>query len=248
VQAPPFNSAAATDKFAVVSSTNQVISPICGLNTGQHIYVEMGPGTTDTAQLGFTFDSTQTTSTRSYEIKVSQIQCSNANRPPPGCLQYWTTTVGRITTFNFFQTAAASQQHLGSQDVTACVRRNQGYCCVQYTVCEGVIGAFSLDSQVVGAASIVTQGLQDTFCTADYVSIPSSSTTCTANNNNLFTKYCGNNLGAGSTNVNQPICDCSAPFRVNFRTDGLVDAQSIVAIQSNRGVCLDYEQIPCTTN
>jgi hypothetical protein len=40
----------------------------------------MGPGTTDNAQLAFTFDSTVTTVTRGYEIKTSQIECSNPNR------------------------------------------------------------------------------------------------------------------------------------------------------------------------
>jgi hypothetical protein len=40
-------------------------------------------------------------------------------------------------------------------------------------VCEGVIGAFSLDSKVAGANSDTTQGLQDTSCSLDYVSIPS---------------------------------------------------------------------------
>lgn len=44
------------------------------------VYVEMGTASTDNAQLSFTFDSTVTTVARSYEVKVSQIECSNLNR------------------------------------------------------------------------------------------------------------------------------------------------------------------------
>ena len=44
------------------------------------VYVEMGSGATDNAQLQFTFDATQTATSRNYEIKTSQIQCSNPNR------------------------------------------------------------------------------------------------------------------------------------------------------------------------
>jgi hypothetical protein len=35
-------------------------------------------------------------------------------RPPDGCLQYWTTATGRITTFNFLSTTASS--HLANQE------------------------------------------------------------------------------------------------------------------------------------
>lgn len=235
------------DTFKITSSANQAVPTICGVNTGQHIYVDMGPEAADTAGLAFTFDSTVTTVSRAYEIKVSQIQCSNLNRPPSGCLQYWTTPAGRISTFNFFSTGSS---HLVSQDVTACIRRNAGYCCVQYQVCEGVPNAFTLDSEIEKAdATPGKVGLIDTLCTSDYITIPASSTTCSLNNNAVSSKYCGYALGFGQTlGLNQPICDCTAPFRVSFHTDNEADIKSAEATFSNRGVCLDYQQIPCTTN
>ena len=49
--------------------------------------------------------------------------------------------------------------------VTACIRRQAGFCCIQYQVCAGVINAFSLDQ----SAAI---GLIDTNCILDYVTIP----------------------------------------------------------------------------
>jgi hypothetical protein len=43
------------------------------------VYVDIGNVATDTATLAFTF-STSTSTTRTWEIKVSQITCSNPAR------------------------------------------------------------------------------------------------------------------------------------------------------------------------
>lgn len=237
------NGGACQDAFTITSSNNQAIPTICGINTGQHIYVEMGPGATDNAVLNFAFAAAVTGVSRNYEIKVSQIQCSNPNRPPTGCLQYWSTPVGRITTFNFATTISS---HLASQDVTACIRRSAGYCCVQYQVCQGVTNAFNIDA----VPAVITFGLIDTNCAADWVAIPGSSTQCSFNSMSVSSKYCGYYLGFGLAAINQPICDCTAPFIVSFHTDATVDAKSAIvgATDGNRGVCLDYMQIPCQTN
>ena len=49
---------------------------------------------------------------------------------------------------------------------TVCVRRLQGFCCVQYQVCE--TGGFSLDSKSTIADSSDT----GTSCTTDFIDIP----------------------------------------------------------------------------
>ena len=37
--------------------------------------------------------------------------------------------------------------------------------------------------------------------------------------------------------------DCTRPFEVNFFTDAIADAMA--AVLPNRGVCLEYTQLPC---
>ena len=49
--------------------------------------------------------------------------------------------------------------------VTACIRRQEGYCCVQYQVCANVINGYTLSGQAAIA-------ILDSLCTLDYVSIP----------------------------------------------------------------------------
>ena len=105
------NGGICVDSFAV-SGTSGLSSPvICGSNTGQHIYMEMGTGASDTATLAFTF-ATSASTTRAWEIKATQVPCSSNSRAGDGCLQYHTGLTGRFQTFNF---AATSSMHLRNQ-------------------------------------------------------------------------------------------------------------------------------------
>lgn len=254
------------DAFKVTTNTGimssitygQSIPIICGTNTGQHIYVDIGTVSTDTVTLGFTF-STSTSTIRTWEIKVSQISCNSHSRPPNGCLQYWTTLTGRMTTFNFYTTSTTSR-HLDLQAYSMCIRRAQGYCCIQYGVCDGISNSFSLDGTVT--ATLVTNGLTDTYCTGDFITIPASSSTgCSSTQGKLTTKYCGQYLGWNVSPISSapysPVCDCTAPFTVGVTTNGVYEgvvtyAAGTVAYPStatsNRGVCLDFQQMPCVTN
>lgn len=102
-----------TDSFKVTGSSGATTPVICGKNTGQHIYVDIGVGTTDSAAIEFTF-STTTSTTRTWDILVSQIPCAANYREPSGCLQYHTGLTGRFTTFNFLETTTTA--HLGNQE------------------------------------------------------------------------------------------------------------------------------------
>eukprot|EP00095_Tigriopus_kingsejongensis_P009694 snap_masked-scaffold84_size396325-processed-gene-2.16 protein:Tk09694 transcript:snap_masked-scaffold84_size396325-processed-gene-2.16-mRNA-1 annotation:"conserved hypothetical protein" len=62
------------DKFQVTTNTGSPIPTICGQNTGQHMYIDLGCERSDTATLSFDFDGSDTT--RLWEIKVSQIKCN----------------------------------------------------------------------------------------------------------------------------------------------------------------------------
>ncbi len=44
---------------------------------------------------------------------------------PDGCLQYFTTSVGTFSSFNYKFAATPAVQHLANQDYTICIRMNQ---------------------------------------------------------------------------------------------------------------------------
>lgn len=228
------------DTFKVVTQTKQQIPTICGFNSGQHLYVDLGVASNDFVNLDFTFTGASTI--RTWEIKTTQLECSNPNRPPAGCLQYFTTMVGRITTFNFLDSATS---HLASQDYSICVRKQDGFCCVQYQTCYDQSSAFALDATLKAQAS-------DSTCSGDYLYIPGSNAVCSAANNQQLThRYCGPILGntVGTAIKNTPICDCTAPFNLMIHTDAVSDtAKDAANSVLSRGLCLDYTQLPCTTN
>ena len=121
------------------------------------MYVELGPEDGDGAKLKFTFGAA--TFSRSYEVKVSQFLCDSDQRPPEGCLQYYTGTEGRITSFNW----AGNNGHLKNQKYTMCLRQEAGFCCVNYQVCNGE--QFAIDTKIAKTAGIEDQ------CSGDYIII-----------------------------------------------------------------------------
>ena len=84
------------------------------------VYIDIGPGATATATIGFTFMALA--ATRSWEIKVTQLECGNPMTPPDGCLQWHTGSAGQLTTFNF----AGNALHLANQDYNICIRQEMG--------------------------------------------------------------------------------------------------------------------------
>ena len=87
----------------------------------QTVYVETGNQGGTGATLAIALGAATTGS--SHKIKVSLIECSNVNRAPAGCVQYFTGTSGNIMSYNFL-----GGQLLHNQFYSNCVRQETGYC------------------------------------------------------------------------------------------------------------------------
>lgn len=226
------------DTFDITTTNGNSYPQICGQNSGQHVYVDMGNTNSDTASLNFAF--TGTDNSRQWEIKVTQIPCTASWREPEGCFQYHTGYTGVIKTFNFDDSA---DNHLGNHDYDICIRQEEGFCCVQYSVCDEP-NSFTLSNAAIEAA------MQDSLCTLDFVIIDGSAAECSQGSVNMVTttsSYCMGrfNVQSGET-TNIPICDCTAPFRVGIRTDSVSDQGSVMENAAvSRGICLEYRQIAC---
>ena len=95
------STAAAADSITVgdctvdsltVSNPGGVTPPtICGYNTGQHMFVPASP---QCNQINIDIDTGTTTTTRKWQIKVTQYECGNMMAPEQDCLQYHTATTG----------------------------------------------------------------------------------------------------------------------------------------------------------
>ncbi|XP_059097812.1 uncharacterized protein LOC131892089 [Tigriopus californicus] len=233
---PPTFGGICKDRFTVSVATGSFIPTICGQNTGQHIYADIGNLDSDTAQLNFQFDGS--TSLRQWAIKVTQIPCYSVGHPHgAGCLQYHTGLSGRLTTFNFIPT---NDNHLANQDYSICIRQELGFCCVEYTVCPEP-GSFNLDTQ--------EESEIDTYCKdEDYIGIEGGEGTCSKSINPraVTNKFCGLRLNILDDEENNGlVCDCTPPFQVDIFTDQETDRGNDPNERHSRGVCLLFKQIPC---
>merc|ERR1712232_189728 len=121
------------DTLTVSNPGGSVPPTICGYNTGQHMFV---PASTQCNQINIDIDTLTTTTTRKWQIKVTQYECGNMMSPEQDCLQYHTSSSGTIASFNWDTSAssvAASQTHLSSQYYDICIRRARSYCSVCYS-------------------------------------------------------------------------------------------------------------------
>ena len=93
--------------------------------------------TDGTACVKAVFSYGSATTSRTYEIHVTQYDSRNTMGGPTGCLQYYTTNTGTITSFNFGGAVQSSggalgNPHLANQDYTVCIRNNADRCLICY--------------------------------------------------------------------------------------------------------------------
>merc|ERR1711994_233370 len=115
------------DKFTVTSPTGVALPSICGDLAGQHMYVQVGKSTSNVKASVAT--DTATTS-RSWNIKIRQIECDNPNKPPSDCTQYYDCGTGTIESFNFNGGLLPAMQH----SYSICFRPQSGACGVSVSV------------------------------------------------------------------------------------------------------------------
>lgn len=116
-----------TDVFQVKLSSNRP-SPysllrVCGQNTGQHMYLDVSqieePLVLSVATSGGGFP-------RRWSIRIVQMDEKNHLLAPPGCLQYYTDTVGHFRSFNL-------GKNLKNLYYAICFRIDNGYSGIRFT-------------------------------------------------------------------------------------------------------------------
>merc|ERR1739844_583562 len=173
-----------TDTFFINSPYGRSTPTICGVNTGQHMYVDTTDGECVDAHYGL---GGGTSSTRALDIRVSQFVCGDEMGGPTGCLQYYTSSSGKIRSFNFpdlTPSAAIGYKyvHLSRQHYKACIRKNLGVGYICYIGCTTIAGTSTgiKDNAVTTQPSFglslspaaASQSAVGTACTSDYITIP----------------------------------------------------------------------------
>lgn len=73
-----------------------------------------------------------------WRIRITQHTCDAPESAPEGCLQYLTGISGNISSFNWKLTdnmnGASFSNHLSNLRYSVCVRRESGYCSIEWSV------------------------------------------------------------------------------------------------------------------
>merc|ERR1712241_47828 len=215
-----------TDSFAMTGPSGQNPLNLCGTLTNQHIYFENARSTA-TSTVTFTIVTGGT-----WKIKISQIECYNLSRAYPDCDQYVTGVTGTIASYNWHGSV-----QLRAKDYQHCIRREAGYCGIQY-------------SQVLPYTSPDSYDLDDTATYAynghpgtgiqGYITLPG----CRGNNGGCY--YTGGVLADGyaatqakGNHYPAAVITANHMFRIEH-------TQLNVAQTSMEGFKLQFVQLPCS--
>lgn len=230
------------DRFvASGQNANSVIPPICGRNTGQHMYMDI-----DGAQGPFTLRVlTSGPGYRRWNIRITQIECANPSRAPANCLQYYTGPSGVFQSFNYetnrqmdvpitAQTINWPREatYFNNMDYSICFRKEVGFCTQTYQVNTTFVPMeisslapnqnSPFDSRLYAGAGV-------SKCQYDFLLLDG-------------VRYCGAHLSpmgfiSQAEIIDQPVVDkSSGPFIARFVTN-----ERFVG----RGFSIGYQQNPC---
>jgi len=248
-----------TDSLTVSNPGGPNPPTICGYNTGQHMFV---PASDSCNQINIDIDTGSTSTTRKWQIKVTQYECGNMMAPEQDCLQYLTASSGTIASFAFDTTAsttvATTQYHLSNQYYDICIRRARGYCSLCFSpeitsttttnVASFGISAGSVAPAQTAASGSYCSGVTTISPTAasnvgygDYLEIvrlQDGTGSSTASGPATISRICGAIFDATTTSdqtTHATACTYATPFRVgvHFDNDDAIGAPGDVATAMN---------------
>jgi hypothetical protein len=202
---------------------------LCGVLTGQHMYVDVNTaGGAMAATININNDNTAFN--RVWKILVQRIACDSPDLPPAGCLQFFTGLSGLITSFNGARMNNAHQM-IQNQHYRVCIKRGAGMCGVRYREADATIDSFGLGANAAAGAA------------GEFNGKSGIGAQCTAAGHTFITvqpigKICGGVLS--------PVKDQAKTGPVTSNEFGLtVTAPNALATQAGSGFNLIYNQVAC---
>jgi len=130
--APPIVGACTNESMTIMGAdavTNKILpDKLCGVLTGQHLYLSVKDLGTDFVTIEITLSSN---STQQWEILVTQIEGdATADLAPRGCLQYFKEDAATFSSFNYDN---GNGMLINDNQYSVCIMDNDAYCDVALT-------------------------------------------------------------------------------------------------------------------
>ncbi|XP_055678018.1 uncharacterized protein LOC129786801 [Lutzomyia longipalpis] len=216
---PPVDGSCTDDQFIVSGNNlNSFIPIICGINTGQHMYVDVSDSA---SRMMFLSMLSAVSDARAFSVRITQLK---NNLAPQNCLQYFTESSGIIQSFNYEDNSTIvthrNPSYFNNLNYVICIRRNPGFCTISYSNnVNNTEEEFQLTNTDENGESIIPPkqaGAEIFNCADDYIAV-----------NGI--RLCGEKLNDGSRSEDFtksfPVTDFSAgpmilPVRTNDHTVG----------------------------
>merc|ERR1712113_1265065 len=234
----------ATDSISVNTPTRTAlqtgVNALCGVLTGQHLIVEVAPGTNAMAAT-LNIDTGAAAGNRMWKILVKCVECDSADRAPMGCNQFFTDASGRISSFNGPQAITdGTHTMLDNLEYTICFRQIAGMCGVRLT--QARQGATAPDSFGLAtvAATAVAAGAKSTTgaaCAVQFLRVPNAIVTLATGAATTPRRVCGEHLSSQLGEAQSGAID-NMGFEIGVFSQG---AGSV----AGTGFDLLYSQTPC---
>jgi len=187
-----------TDSISINTPTRTAsqtgVTALCGTLTGQHLIVEVAPGTNAMAAT-LNIDTADVAGNRMWKILVKCVECDSADRAPMGCNQFFTDASGRISSFNGPQaiTDPTVFTMLDNLDYTICFRQIAGMCGVRLTQSRTANTAPDSWNFLPANAAAAKVG---TNCAQQFLRVPGTTTTVAAGTATNPRRVCGGILNS----------------------------------------------------
>merc|ERR1712218_483744 len=162
ITGPGATGTCATDSISINTPTRTAlqtgVAALCGVLTGQHLIVEVAPGTNAMAAT-LNIDTAAVAGNRMWKILVKCVDCDSADRAPMGCNQFFTDASGRVSSFNGPQALTnGAHQMIQNLEYSICFRQISGMCGVRLTQARGTPGDAPDSFGLTTAAGVVENG------------------------------------------------------------------------------------------
>ncbi|GIZ03593.1 CUB domain-containing protein [Caerostris extrusa] len=121
-----------TDLMAVSGQDlNNIVPVICGLNIGQHMYLQVG---SSTGPFRITITTSGESEERKWKIRITQIPCRSNAMAPAHCLQYFTGAIGQFQSFNYGNLKSVEENtYFKNMNYAICIRKEASMCGATFT-------------------------------------------------------------------------------------------------------------------
>lgn len=195
--------ACGSDVLTTASALGGTGLTLCGVLTGQHVYIE-STGAATSANTVTIAVATAATPVANWKILVRMIEKGNPNtlNKPTGCLQWYTGLSGTVSSFNHKNTQGTLGV-MNDDSYTVCIRPEGGNTCVAWKEAGGTVDSFVIDATNTNTAAQLTMAAVGT-CTMTFLEIPNQSVTSP--------RYCGGKLATADAGTQPNIVTSDAHY------------------------------------